>query len=187
MLHLTSRDSRSGCPSLTGVNRAGPLQRACGMAGTLVVGGALSLILFFGVSPAQAQSSQGLYWQCVAPSGGTPAGYCPVNNTYPLPVAGSTTSGTLTIVAGTQTGLAIASATSLTVPATATTALIQAQGANNSSGVCLYWRDDGTNPSGSAGQQLTAGGSIFYHVTSLPIKLFAATGATCTATISYYK
>ncbi len=182
----TSRSSRSGCPSLTGVNRAGPLQGRCGMAASLIVGSIAILMAL--ASPAAAQSSQGLFWQCVAADATHPQpGYCPVSNTYPLPVTDSTTSGTLTIVAGTQRGLAIASATSLTVPATATTALIQAQGTNNSSGVCLYWQDDGTDPTASAGQQLAAGGSMYYHVASLPIKLFAATGATCVATISYYK
>ena len=177
---------RSGYPSEDVERPADPLQGRCGMAASLIVGAIFGLALLFGASPVRAQVS-GLYWQCVAPSGGTPAGYCPVNNTYPLPVAGSTTSGTLTIVAGTQTALTISSATALTVPATATTALVQAQGTNNTSGVCLYWRDDGTNPTGSVGQQMAAGATMFYHVTSLPIKMFAATGATCVATISYYK
>lgn len=97
------------------------------------------------------------------------------------------TQAPLAAVAGTQRALSIATATSLTVPATATTAIIQAQGTNNTSGVCLYWQDDGTAPTASAGQQMAAGSVMLYKVTSLPIQLIAATGATCTATISYYK
>ena len=147
----------------------------------------LAMLLLGMVSlPAYAQVG-GLYWQCVAPSGGTPAGYCPVSDAYPLPVNASVSGAALTALAGTQTGLAISSATALTVPSGATKARIQAQGTNNTAGVCLYWRDDGTSPTGSAGYQMAAGMGMFYDVVSLPIKLIAATGASCTATILYYQ
>lgn len=112
----------------------------------------------------------------------------------PCPAAGGTQASpsivapaAVAALAGTQTGLSIATATALTVPTGATIALIQAQGTNNTSGACLFWRDDGTNPTNSTGSQMAAGASMFYKVTSLPIKLIAASGATCTATISYYK
>lgn len=94
---------------------------------------------------------------------------------------------TPTVVAGTQRGLAIASATALTIPATATAALISVAGTNNTSGVCAYWQDDGTNPTNAAGQPLAAGAYLVYNAVGLPIKLIAASGATCTANISYYK
>lgn len=95
--------------------------------------------------------------------------------------------GSVTAVAGTQVGLSIATATALTVPAGAMLAIINAQGANNPSGICLYWRDDGTNPTNSAGQALSALATLNYKVAALPIKLIAASGATCTATISYFQ
>ena len=116
---------------------------------------------------------------------GCPSGYTSCFSQYGAvpPV----TQSAVTPVAGTQTALSIATATSLTIPATATEALIQAQGTNNSSGACLFWRDDGTAPTGTTGQLLSAGTSLWYNVTSLPVKLIAATSATCAATISYYK
>lgn len=92
-----------------------------------------------------------------------------------------------TALAGTQTNLSVATATAPTVPATATILVAQAQGTNNTSGVCLYWQDDGTNPTASAGQQMSASQTLSYIVTGLPIKFIAATGATCTVTLSYYK
>lgn len=93
----------------------------------------------------------------------------------------------LTSVAGTQRGLSIAAATALTIPAGATMAAIQPQGTNNTAGVCLFWQDDGTDPTAVAGMALGANATLFYVVGALPIKLIAATGATCTATIAYYK
>lgn len=145
---------------------------------------------------AQAQQSIVPYVVTGHTSGGA-ATTTPVGNTgshdIPMPVSCTAaqctitvTAGLLTPVAGTQVALSIASATALTVPAGATVAVIQAQGTNNSSGVCLYWQDDGTSPTGSAGQQMAAGATLTYAVAGLPIKLIAATGATCTATISYY-
>lgn len=181
MLPLLTALSRMGSlPTVIGPSRRSPFQGGGGMASPLVVIGGL-LCLMLASSPSSAQPG-GLYWQCAPPSG-----YCPVNTTYPLPVDGTNTGSSLTIVAGTQRALSIATATALTIPSTATVALIQAQGTNNSSGVCLYWQDDGTNPTDAAGQQLAAQGSVYYAVTSLPIKLIAANGASCTATISYYK
>lgn len=114
-----------------------------------------------------------------------------VSSSHPFPIDCISGCGSaldpVTIVAGTQRGLSIATATTLTIPATATMAFIQAQGTNNSSGVCLYWQDDGTAPTNAAGQAMSAYSSIWYNVNSLPIQLIAASGATCTATISYYK
>lgn len=122
-------------------------------------------------------------------------GVCiPVEPTTPLPVtplSGSTplivTSGAVTAIAGTQTGVAIASATAPTIPATATYILAQAQGTNNTSGVCLFWRDDGTNPTTSAGQALASGQAMWRKVTSDGIKFIQAASATCTVTLSYYR
>lgn len=106
------------------------------------------------------------------------------------PSASSTsvvTSKAVVSVPGTQTGLAIATATAPTIPAMATYLLAQAQGTNNTGGICLYWQDDGTNPTASAGQGLAAGASMWRKVSPDAIKFIAATGATCAVTISYYK
>ncbi len=93
---------------------------------------------------------------------------------------------TLKALAGTQTSTSMATATALTIPTGAVYAIITVAGTNNSSGICAYWRDDGTSPTGSAGQPLAALNGIQYFVTSLPIKLIQATGASCTFTASYY-
>lgn len=72
-------------PSAGEARRARPLQGHCGMTVALVGLGLISSLLIGG--EVQAQSSQGLYWQCVPASSTHPVpGYCPVNSTYPLPV-----------------------------------------------------------------------------------------------------
>lgn len=123
---------------------------------------------------------------------------CPASANYPYTVDSSVSAcdpqapancirPLLTAIAGTQRGLSIASATALTIPTGAKFALIQAQGTNNTSGVCLFWQDDGTAPTNAAGNALSANSIIAYAVQQLPIQLISASGATCTATISYYK
>lgn len=94
---------------------------------------------------------------------------------------------TPTAVAGTQRGVSMVTATALTIPATSTTALISVGGTNNASGICAYWQDDGTSPTGSAGNPLASGAYLPYNATGLPIKLIQATGATCTFNAAYYK
>lgn len=160
---------------------ARPSQGRCGMAVFL---GAASLIagLVMGAGPAVAQSSQGLFWQC-AVNAGQPQ-YCPVNNVYPLPQGPAINA--LVPVAGTQRGTAIASSTGLTIPTGATVALVQFQGTNNASGQCGFWQDDGTAPTGAAGQASPAYTPIWIAA-SAAFKAIAATGATCTLTASYYK
>lgn len=137
--------------------------------------------------------SGGVNTQSMTPNGGLRvqpmdgAGH-DVSTSNPLPVTGSTSSSSLTAVAGAQRNVSMSIATALTVPATATTAVISVNGTNNSSGVCAYWQDDGTSPTGTAGQPLMAGAYISnYKVTGLPIKLIQATGATCTFSASFYK
>ena len=127
-------------------------------------------------------------------SNGSVCTYLKVNSDGSLSVVTASPSGgttvtpnPLTAVAGTQRGLSIAAATAPTIPATATYLLAQPQGTNNSSGVCLFWQDDGTDPTASAGQALSALQPLWRKVTSDGIKFIAATSATCTVTISYYK
>lgn len=88
---------------------------------------------------------------------------------------------------GQQTSVSLASATALTVPTGATLAVITVEGTNNGSGVCARWRDDGTAPTASAGNPLASLAVMSYQVTSLPIKLISATGATCSMDVSYYR
>ncbi len=172
---------RSGSPSMGEVSRTDPLQGRCGMAASLIVGAGL---LLAGLSsPAAAQSSQGLFWNC-GTSGGQPT-YCPVNNTYPLPVG--PTVNALNPVAGTQRGTSIASSTGMTIPTGATVALVQFQGTNNAGGVCAFWQDDGTAPTASAGIAAPAYLPPIWIKASAAFKAIAATGATCTMTVSYYK
>lgn len=96
-------------------------------------------------------------------------------------------STTATALAGTQTNLSISSATSPTIPTGASLMVIQAQGTNNTGGSCLRYRDDGTVPTTSTGIQVPALGLVVYRVVGNPISLIQDSGATCTATIAYYK
>lgn len=186
LLNLLTAALRPRSPLRCGASRLGlPEGRACGMA----LGSALGLASFallLGAPPAQAQNGQtGLYWQCQPISTTNPqGGYCPVSNAYPLPQGPAINA--LLPVAGAQVGVTISSATGMTIPTGATVALVQAQGTQTAAGVCLFWRDDGTDPSATAGQALGAAQSIWIK-TSAAFKMFAATGATCTASISYYK
>lgn len=136
-------------------------------------------------APASAQQTS-QYWQCQPPSTANPqGGYCAVNTIYPLP--SSVPILGLLPVAGTQVGLSIAASTGFTIPTGATVALVQAQGTNAATGgACLFWRDDGSAPTASAGQVMVANQSLYVKATSA-FKMFAAATATCTATISYYK
>lgn len=168
-----------------------PFQGLCGMAQPLVeTPGIVSLTLALGLIalPEAVQAQQGtsgVYWQCVPPSSDVSQGaYCPVSNVYPLPNGPAINA--LVPVAPSQTGLAISSATGMTIPTGATVALVQAQGTNGATGVCLLWRDDGSNPTAGSGQGLAANSSIWIK-TSSAFKMIAATGATCAAVISYYK
>lgn len=79
---------RAICPTTVGSGTSGwPGRAACGMALLL------ALTLLSG-SPASSQQGPGLFWQCVPPSSTSPTGgYCPVGNTYPMPVTGAFTGG----------------------------------------------------------------------------------------------
>lgn len=157
---------------------------------------ALAALFCASVAPAHAQTSpacagSGAYGMII---GGLNAGTCyyivpnPDGSLNVKPDSGAASAPySPTALAGTQRSLAIASATALTIPATATMALISVAGTNNTSGVCAYWQDDGTSPTNAAGQPLAAGAYLPYNAAGLPIKLIAASGATCTANISYYK
>lgn len=98
-------------------------------------------------------------------------------------------------LAGGQFSLSIATATAPTVPDGATAVLVMPVGTNNTSGQCLLWRDDGTDPTASVGNPAAAGQPFWYHVkrsatlsTINPnFKVIAASGATCTVNFNYYQ
>lgn len=74
----------------------------------------------------------------------------------------------------------LTSATALTVPATATYAIIQAES------VDVRWRDDGTNPTASVGMLLFAGASQTFSGDLTTLK-FIQTQASSILNVSYYK
>lgn len=170
-------------PFTNGARRSRPFQGHCGMAVSLVASSIIAFMLLLCSNFAQAQSSQGLFWQCSVGTDGQPL-YCPVNNQYPLPQGPAINA--LKVVAGTQRGTSIAASTGLTIPVGATVALVQFQGTNNGSGQCAFWQDDGTAPTGTAGQAQPAYTQLWMAATAA-FKAIAATGATCTMTVSYYK
>lgn len=68
----------------------------------------------------------------------------------------------------------------LTVPATATTMLMECDGQN------IRWRDDGTNPTASAGFPLLVGSTMSYKG-SLSAFAFIPETSSATCNVSYYK
>lgn len=79
-----------------------------------------------------------------------------------------------------QMGLGCVAATSLTVPAGSTRALIQCEGQS------VRWRDDGTAPTAAVGQLLATGTILEYNGPLAAIQ-FIQTAATATLDVSYYK
>ena len=87
-----------------------------------------------------------------------------------------------TPVAGAQYGLAVASSTALTVPASATAALITIEGTS------VRYADDGTTPTPSVGQgPFVAGYVITLTGAELAAARFIQTSASATINVSYYK
>lgn len=135
----------------------------------------LALFLALAAAPALAQSSATPVVPGYLSSNGCP------------PAVTTCFAPSLAPIAGTQTNVAMTTATALTVPAKATFAIITVSGTNNTAGVCAYWEDDGTAPTGTTGQPLAALAGFTYFVKSLAgLKLIQATGASCTFTASYY-
>jgi hypothetical protein len=74
----------------------------------------------------------------------------------------------------------LSAAAELTVPPDAKLALIQAEGED------VRWRDDGTDPTDSAGMLLEAGQTLVYNGNLQAIRLIEAT-ASATLNVSFYK
>jgi hypothetical protein len=112
----------------------------------------------------------------------------PVSSANPLPATGggggSTAPYSYTGVTGTQSALAVTSATALTVPGTATYAIVQAQG-----GQVNYSLVSDLTPTASVGFNLYAGQQLMIQGTSLlnAAKFIDATGSTATITVEYLK
>lgn len=77
----------------------------------------------------------------------------------------------------------LAAATALTVPAGTNVAIVQNNGAANST---VRWRDDGTNPTGTAGMLITNNSQMAFSGPSLAAVKFILQGAGPILDISYY-
>lgn len=86
-----------------------------------------------------------------------------------------------TPVAGAQMGLSVSGLTSLTVPGTATTALIQIEGPN------VRWRDDGPSPTTTVGFLLYGGGAPQVFAGNLAAASFIGVSGSPTMNVLYYK
>jgi hypothetical protein len=108
----------------------------------------------------------------------------PCDATNPLP----TTNPALTPLSSQQTLVLTGSAQALTVPATATTVDFMPEGTAGTNNACLRYRDDGSNPTASAGFPLAPLQGVFGYKGSLSaLRFINATGATCTITVNFYK
>lgn len=140
-----------------------------------LLGSALALAIGLGcIAPALAQTYKDTLGTIV------PA-------TVPLncPVGGGTCYGPgapygFTHLGGGQYALAIVSATSLTVPAGAFYATIQANTAT------VFYTTSGTTPTSSVGNQLTPGSGVFLSGADV-LASFKAISATGTITVEYFK
>lgn len=168
--------------------------------GRVLVGATALVVVMAVIPPALAQTAPVL--ANVVSTCGTPNGAAYVagqnrpttQTTGGLGCVNTVPSGTQSVsiqswtaVAGTQTNLAIATATAPTMPATATIIVVTPEGTNGTTGICARWRDDGTDPTASTGQPMAALSVLVYKAAATPIKFIAATGASCTITISYFK
>ena len=121
-----------------------------------------------------------------APPSGSGPGYMDSNGNICFTGGGSsspttTTPAALTPVASSQMGLGVVTATALTVPATATTAICTVEGQS------VRYRDDGTDPTASVGSLVAVGSILTLKLTSFTAAKFIQTGATATLDCMYYK
>ncbi len=110
--------------------------------------------------------------------------HVPVSVAKPLPVTGSfaaaaTPPYAATALAGFQQIVLGAGVATLTIPPTATYAVV------NCEAVDVRWRDDGTNPTGTVGMQLFAGQTLVVGNPAAFAVIRTAAGAILN--VSYYK
>lgn len=101
----------------------------------------------------------------------------PVDETGAVITGGS---GPVLASKGYQQITGLTTAQPLTVPTGATLALITTEGQS------VRWRDDGTNPTATVGQQLLVGQTLVYDSTSIAALRFIQTAATAILDVSYY-
>jgi hypothetical protein len=140
----------------------------------------LALVLFLPCSAWAAEAD--LYWLGGTSSGGGSI-FIPLSTTNPLPIT-SVTTRSLTPVAGAQYGLAIATSTALTVPATATIATVTVEG--NS---LRYTSDGATAPTTSVGMgPFAIGTTLTFNLgTGLANLRFIQVAASSTIDVEYFK
>jgi hypothetical protein len=102
--------------------------------------------------------------------------------TLTLPTYKATPVGHQVISSGT-----LATAQSLTVPSTATYAILFVEGAAGLNGNCVRFYDDGTVPTASSGAPLQPGVIYGYNGTLATFQVILVTNATCSLTVIYYK
>lgn len=96
--------------------------------------GAILLLCGFAAPAFAQQGSTGVYWQCQAPSSSNPnGGYCPVGNTYPMPVYNQALNG----VAVTNSDSTVITATRALFNGNSTACNIAVQFVNGSGSVTL--------------------------------------------------
>lgn len=150
---------------------------------------AAGLILCAGAAKAQQQPDMAN----VVSACGTPNSTYTTNATKPQTVdstgsqcVSSSSASPIFVVPGHVTPLgyqqltSLASATALTVPATATIAVAVCTGQT------IYWRDDGVSPTATVGMPLTQYTPYVFTTTLSTIK-FIQESATATCNVSYYK
>lgn len=110
---------------------------------------------------------------------GSPTNSCQdISLTFPFPI--EVIPYLFTPVASSQFALGVVTSTALTVPATATQALVCVEGA------AVRWADDGTAPTATVGQPLIIGQCKAWSGSLSAIR-FIQQAATATINVSYYK
>ena len=138
----------------------------------------LALLLCLFAAPASAQV-------IVLPNGCGSASYTTGAQSPTQTTGGYGCMGTApaaqTPLAPSQEALGVTSATALTVPAGATTAVVTVEGAT------VRWRDDGTAPTASSGSLLAVGSVTTFYGASMKAVKFIQTVGTATLDVAFYK
>jgi hypothetical protein len=147
----------------------------------------LCLFLLLGIGVAHAQNSNQPPYN---PAGGMTQGYAvlvdpatglPCSGAAPCALNGAGQPYQYTTLSPSQPGLAVTTATSLTVPAGAKYAFVTVEGGS------VRYRVDGTAPTATVGTLLTVGQQLQYAGNLSTIKFIDATGSTGTIDVDYYK
>lgn len=141
-------------------------------------------LLVFSFPGISAAAEADVYCQTGTSSTGFPI-FQPASSTNPCPMTGTVTSSAkpFTPVAGAQYGLTVATATALTVPATATFATVTVEGAP-----VRYTSDGATTPTSTVGMgPFPIGYALSFNLTALSNLKFIQTSASATIDVEYFK